>query len=127
MSLDIPFAAPGAHRALLRGTSIDLDAAIASYLLHLGSRNLSDGTRRLYANELRRFEDFIVAAGMPTDVAAVGREHIDLRRRAVRARSEARHCQSQLPKPQAVLEVARRRGRNSRVTDGSDATAQRPG
>lgn len=55
----------------------DLSANVASFTRHLRAANLSPRTIELYADVAARFADFLAAAGMPTDVAHIRREHVE--------------------------------------------------
>lgn len=58
-------------------TDGDLAANAASYARHLRAANLSPATQRSYLDALRLLADFLSARGMPTDVAAITREHVE--------------------------------------------------
>ena len=58
-------------------TDGDLSANVASYARHLRAANLSPKTQRAYLDGLARLATFLVHRGMPTDVAAVRREHLE--------------------------------------------------
>lgn len=69
---------------MLTGTSTppivthgDLAANVASYARNLRAANLSPKTIRAYLDALQRLASFLTARGMPTDVAAITREHIE--------------------------------------------------
>ena len=48
-----------------------------SFERSLRASNLSAHTVRLYAGILRRFGDFLIERGMPTEVGAISREHVE--------------------------------------------------
>ncbi len=55
----------------------DLGANVASFARHLRAENLSLATQRTYLASLGRLAEFLEARGMPTDVAAIRREHLE--------------------------------------------------
>src|SRR5205823_2857973 len=55
----------------------DLAANVASYARHMRAENLSPATQRTYLASLRRLAAFLEARGMPTNVAALRREHLE--------------------------------------------------
>ena len=55
----------------------DLGANVASFARHLRAENLSPATQRTYLASLGRLAEFLEARGMPTDVAAIRREHLE--------------------------------------------------
>jgi site-specific recombinase XerD len=66
---------PRTLRALPAG--IELGGAIASYRRHLRARNIAPGTVEIYTEALSAFERFLRDRGMPLDVGAIRREHIE--------------------------------------------------
>jgi site-specific recombinase XerD len=58
-------------------TDGDLGANAASYARHLRAANLTPATQRAYLEALRLLARFLTDAGMPTDVAAIRREHVE--------------------------------------------------
>jgi site-specific recombinase XerD len=57
---------------------LDIDDAIASYRTHLRARGLRDQTvDRLYVPRLRKLGAFVRERGMPHNVAAITREHLE--------------------------------------------------
>jgi len=58
-------------------TDGDLAANAASYARHLRAANLTPATQRAYLDGLTLLARFLTDAGMPTDVAAISREHIE--------------------------------------------------
>lgn len=66
--------APSTAHILTRG---DLGANAASYARHLRAANLSPATQRSYLGALTEFARFLDAAGMPSDVASIRREHVE--------------------------------------------------
>ena len=57
-------------------TDGNLAANVASYARHLRAANLAPATQRAYLDALRQLSDLLTRAGMPTDVAAITREHV---------------------------------------------------
>ncbi|MEX0630165.1 MAG: tyrosine-type recombinase/integrase [Chloroflexota bacterium] len=55
----------------------DLAANITSYARHLRAANLTPATQRTYLASLDRLARFLEERGMPTDVAAMRREHLE--------------------------------------------------
>jgi site-specific recombinase XerD len=58
-------------------TAGDLGANAASFARHLRAANLSPKTQRTYLDALAQFARFLADAGMPTDVRAIRREHVE--------------------------------------------------
>ena len=58
-------------------TDGDLASNVASYARHLRAANLSPQTRRAYLGALTQLAAFLGERGMPTDVAAIRREHLE--------------------------------------------------
>lgn len=58
-------------------TDGDLGANAASYARHLRAANLTPATQRAYLEALRLLARYLADAGMPTDVAAIRREHLE--------------------------------------------------
>jgi site-specific recombinase XerD len=56
---------------------ITVDGAIDSYRRHLRAGNRSEGTVGLYLAELGKFAAYLHEHGMPTDVRAIRREHLE--------------------------------------------------
>lgn len=54
-----------------------LTATVASYLRHLRAANLAPATIKTYGEAVRTFDAYLVACGLPTDVRAVEREHVE--------------------------------------------------
>jgi site-specific recombinase XerD len=55
----------------------DLAANVTSFARHLRAANLSPATQRTYLASLERLLTFLESRGMPTDVAAIRREHLE--------------------------------------------------
>jgi site-specific recombinase XerD len=55
----------------------DLGAELDSFLLSLEAENLAPKTRRTYAEAVDQLGRFLVGRGMPTDVGAIRREHVE--------------------------------------------------
>jgi site-specific recombinase XerD len=55
----------------------DLGALVASWRRSLAARRLSPRTIATYATSVEQLADFLAAAGMPTAVAAIRREHVE--------------------------------------------------
>jgi site-specific recombinase XerD len=55
----------------------DLDTLAESWHRHLRAANLSPKTIRSYGDAARQFSAFLRARGMPTDVTAIHREHVE--------------------------------------------------
>jgi site-specific recombinase XerD len=68
----------------------DIRTLIPSWGLHLDAENLAARSMATYLRTLRQFADFLVAHGMPTDVAKISGEHVDAFRVHVRDRQRAR-------------------------------------
>ena len=66
--------APSSPVMVTRG---DLAANVASFARHLRAENLSPATQRTYLASLGRLAEFLEARGMPSDVAAIRREHLE--------------------------------------------------
>lgn len=58
-------------------TAGDLGANVTSFARSMRAANLSPATQRTYLAALGRLADFLAARGMPTDVAAIRREHLE--------------------------------------------------
>jgi len=58
-------------------TDGDLAANVASYARHVRAANLTPATQRSYLDALRLLGEFLTDRGMPTDVAAISREHVE--------------------------------------------------
>ena len=58
-------------------TDGDLAANAASFARHLRAANLTPATQRAYLDGLTLLARFLTGAGMPTDVAAISREHVE--------------------------------------------------
>jgi site-specific recombinase XerD len=58
-------------------TSVDLHSAIASYRRHLRAENLSPRTIETYMEATGQLAQFLDDRGMPTDTAAIRREHVE--------------------------------------------------
>ena len=58
-------------------TAGDLSANAASYARHLRAANLSPSHAAHLLDALSRFAAFLIERGMPTDVAAISREHVE--------------------------------------------------
>jgi hypothetical protein len=59
------------------GTPGSLVRLERSWMLSLQARRLSGKTQRIYAESMKQFVEFLTAAGMPTEAAAVAREHVE--------------------------------------------------
>ena len=55
----------------------DLASNAASYARHLRAANLSPKTQRAYLDALVRLGSFLTDRGMPSDVSAIRREHVE--------------------------------------------------
>ncbi|HEX7399745.1 MAG TPA: phage integrase N-terminal SAM-like domain-containing protein, partial [Candidatus Limnocylindrales bacterium] len=55
----------------------DLGVNAASFVRHLRASNLAPRTIRTYLEGVQRLADFLTAQGMPTDIAAIRREHVE--------------------------------------------------
>jgi site-specific recombinase XerD len=55
----------------------DLAANVTSFARHLRAANLSPATQRTYLASLDRLARFLAERGMPTDVAAIRRDHLE--------------------------------------------------
>src|SRR4051812_6866396 len=66
-----------ASRPTALASGVSLAGAIASYRRHQRARNLSDVTVALGEAELTKFAKYLGEQGMPEDVAAIRREHIE--------------------------------------------------
>ncbi|HVM29380.1 MAG TPA: tyrosine-type recombinase/integrase [Candidatus Limnocylindrales bacterium] len=73
------------YRAATVG-GITIGGAIDSYRRHLRASNRTEGTVELYTGALRSLERWLAEQGMPTDVEAVRREHIEAYLEAMLAR-----------------------------------------
>lgn len=58
-------------------TAGDLGANVASFARHLRASNLTAETIATYLASVERLADFLADKGMPTDLAAIRREHIE--------------------------------------------------
>lgn len=68
---------PSASSTRAMVTRGDLSANVTSFGRHLRAANLSPATQRTYLAALDRLADFLASRGMPTDVAAIRREHLE--------------------------------------------------
>ena len=66
--------------------------------LTLAAQNKSTQTRRVYGTAVRQLGDFLTARGMPTEVAAIAREHVE----AYLADLLARGCRRPRRRPASV-------------------------
>jgi site-specific recombinase XerD len=57
--------------------NLDLADAVGSFTRHLRAENLAASTVATYVKPLNQLNSFLVQQGMPTDVAAIRREHIE--------------------------------------------------
>ncbi|HEX7171850.1 MAG TPA: phage integrase N-terminal SAM-like domain-containing protein, partial [Candidatus Limnocylindria bacterium] len=57
--------------------TLDLADAVGSFTRHLRAENLAASTVATYVKALNQLNSFLVQQGMPTDVAAIRREHIE--------------------------------------------------
>ncbi len=57
--------------------NLDLADAVGSFTRHLRAENLAASTVATYVKALNQLNSFLVQQGMPTDVAAIRREHIE--------------------------------------------------
>lgn len=57
--------------------NLDLADAVGSLSRHLRAENLAASTVATYVKALNQLNSFLVRQGMPTDVAAIRREHIE--------------------------------------------------
>jgi site-specific recombinase XerD len=55
----------------------DIDVNLASFRRHLLAENLSEATVYAYTGAVEQFAAFLESQGMPTDVAAITREHVE--------------------------------------------------
>ena len=55
----------------------DLPVNADSFLRHLRADNLSERTQQTYMEAIRQFAAFLTAQGMPSDIEAITREHIE--------------------------------------------------
>jgi len=55
----------------------DLPVNAESFLRHLRAENLSERTQQTYMESVRQFAAFLTAKGMPTDIDAISREHVE--------------------------------------------------
>jgi site-specific recombinase XerC len=66
--------APPIPKIVTRG---DLAGNVESLARHLRAANLTPATQRTYLASLDRLARFLEASGMPTDVGAIRREHVE--------------------------------------------------
>lgn len=59
------------------GVNLTIDGAISSYRRHLRAENKSPATLTAYLGALERFNRFVKAQGMPTELVAIRREHLE--------------------------------------------------
>ena len=57
--------------------NLDLADAVGSFTRHLRAENLAASTVTTYVKALNQLNSFLVQQGMPTDVAAIRREHVE--------------------------------------------------
>src|SRR4051794_15064350 len=55
----------------------DLGGNVTSFARHMRAANLTVSTQRTYLASLDRLAAFLETSGMPTDVAAIKREHVE--------------------------------------------------
>ena len=58
-------------------TTGDLAVNAQSFLRHLRAENMSPRTQETYMESVRGFGNFLMQQGMPTDVSAITREHVE--------------------------------------------------
>jgi site-specific recombinase XerD len=58
-------------------TQGDLGENVASFARHLRARNQAPKTVRTYLEGVARMAEYLTAKGMPTDIAAIRREHVE--------------------------------------------------
>ena len=58
-------------------TSGDLGVNAKSFVRHLRASNLAAATVKTYSEATRLLANFLVAKGMPTDLAKIRREHLE--------------------------------------------------
>jgi site-specific recombinase XerD len=68
---------PGAGQVETQVSTGDADTLITSWARHLRAANLSPRTVESYTFGARQFASFAAGKGMPTEVAAITREHIE--------------------------------------------------
>lgn len=66
--------APPVPQIVTRG---DMAGNVISFARHLRAANLTPATQRTYLDSLDRLAHFLEASGMPTDVSAMRREHLE--------------------------------------------------
>ena len=66
--------APSVPQIVTRG---NMGGNVTSFARRLRAANLTTATQRTYLDSLDRLATFLEASGMPTDVAAVRREHLE--------------------------------------------------
>ena len=57
--------------------NLDLADAVGSFTRHLRAENLAASTVATYVKALNQLSSFLIQKGMPTDVAAIRREHVE--------------------------------------------------
>lgn len=55
----------------------DLSSSAASFARYLRAANVAPATMKTYAEAVRTLAGFLAERGMPTDVAAITREHVE--------------------------------------------------
>ena len=80
----------------------DLSSSAASFARYLRAANMAPATLKTYAEAVRTFGAFLVERGMPTDVAAITREHVEA---SSPTSSLAGDRREPLPRPPALLRL----------------------
>ena len=84
-------------------TAGDLGGNAASWARHLRASNLAPRTRQTYIEAVTGFARFLTANGMPTDIAHIRREHVEMWIEKLLAESKPATATNRYQEPSTVL------------------------
>jgi hypothetical protein len=83
----------------------DLDVMVTSFIRALRAANKAPRTIQAYTEAVLQFGAFLTTRGMPTDVAAIHREHVESYLEEVLTRWKPDHRAGSVQEPPGVLPV----------------------
>ncbi len=118
----MPFA-----RKVIRAEAIPGDFSILarSFRRSLQAENKSARTIQTYLEAVEQLGEFLVANGMPTDVAHIRREHVEAFIADILARYKATTAHNRYRSLHSYFKWLRRRG-NNKLSHGTDESAHHP-
>jgi hypothetical protein len=87
------------------GSSPRLLELLPSFRRHLAAENKAPRTLKAYSEAVSRLHDFLSAAGMPTAVTSITREHVEKFHGRPAGSSPGLECPVAVRVPQAVLSL----------------------